>query len=86
VPNIFMLRGVRELALRPPGNLIHKVPNPARKGNMRAKDQWILTSLKREVFSFLTCACKAVPHRIGKGPLTTCRQDGRTVTDSCQSC
>jgi hypothetical protein len=47
-----MLRGVRELALRPPGNLIHKVPNPARKGNMRAKDQWIPTSLEREVFSF----------------------------------
>lgn len=30
-----MLRGVRELALRPSGNLIRKVPNPARKGNMR---------------------------------------------------
>jgi hypothetical protein len=48
-----MLRGVRELALRPPGNLTHKVPNPARKGNMRVKDQWILTSLEREVFSFI---------------------------------
>ena len=52
MPNIFMLRGVRELALGPPGNLIHKVPNPARKGNMRVKGQWILTSLEREVFLF----------------------------------
>jgi len=39
-----MLRGVRELALRSPGNLIHKVPNPARKGNMRVNDQWIRAS------------------------------------------
>ena len=35
MPKSVMLRGMRELALRPPGNLIHKVPNPARKGNMR---------------------------------------------------
>ena len=47
-----MLRGVRELALGPPGNLIHKVPNPARKGNMRVNDQRFRTSLSREVFLF----------------------------------
>jgi len=62
-----MLSGVRELALGPPGNLIHKVPNPARKGNMRAKYQWIPTSLKREVFCFIPLHCKAaVPIKSAK--------------------
>ena len=28
-----MQRGARDLALRPPGNLFHKVLKPARKGN-----------------------------------------------------
>ena len=30
---IIMQRGARDLALRPPGNLFHKVLKPARKGN-----------------------------------------------------
>ena len=53
-----MLRGVRELALGPPGNLIHKVLNPARKGNMRVDEQRIRASLSREVFLFSMYAAR----------------------------